>query len=180
LSGKTGFLRIASITGAHGLHGRLKVFAVTDLPERFTRGSRVYIEEGASYAEHRISEFHVQKGRQCILGIEGLNDRDGAILLKGKDIYISAEDAECSRGLLESGSFYYYDLIGCRVLVRGSEFGEVVSILEAGAGEVLIIRDAGGKERMVPFVASMVNTDRIAEAVIEIDPVDCLFDAENR
>ncbi len=180
MSGKTGFLRIAIITGAHGLHGRLKIFAVTDLPERFTKGSRVYIEDGVSRVEHRVSEFHIQKGRQCILGVESLNDRDGALLLKGRSICISAEDAERTRGLLENDSFYYYDLIGCRVRWQGREFGELVDILEVGAGEVLVIRDTGGRERMVPFVASMVKTDLLAEGIIEIDPVEGLFDIEGQ
>ena len=49
-------------------------------------------------------------------------------------------------------------------------------LFEAGSGDILVIEDAGGREVLVPFVESMVNTDRINENIIEIRPVEGLLD----
>ena len=48
--------------------------------------------------------------------------------------------------------------------------------MEAGSGEILLVEDRNGKNHMIPFVESMVNTDRIEDKIIEINPVEGLLD----
>ncbi|MFA5520073.1 MAG: PRC-barrel domain-containing protein, partial [Spirochaetota bacterium] len=55
-------------------------------------------------------------------------------------------------------------------------FGKVKDLFEAGAGEILVIENEAKKEVLVPFVESMVNTDRIKDGIIEISPVEGLLD----
>jgi 16S rRNA processing protein RimM len=169
-------LRIAKITGAHGLHGRLKIFIISDLLERFSEGSRVFLRKGDSFSGYTINEFRPQKGRTALLGLDGVADRDSALGLKGMEVFIRKEEAERSRERLDENSFYYFDLIGCDVYMEGSLFGQVESILEAGAGDILVIRDAGGREVLLPFVGSMVDTRDVRSKKIVITPVEGLLE----
>jgi 16S rRNA processing protein RimM len=106
-----------------------------------------------------------------------VEDRDAALALKGSSLYIDRIIAEKTRKrYLDDDSFYYYDLIGCRAFVRGDILGDVIDVFEAGAGSVLVIRRPAGKDIMIPFVESMVDTARIAERRLDIDPVEGLFD----
>ncbi len=170
------YIRVARIAGAHSLKGVLKIYLVTAIPERFEPGNTVYLKIKDGFKKFTVSEFKPQKERICLLQLDGIEDRNSAELLKGVDIFIDGASAEKFREELEDDVFFYYDIIGCKVLYKGEDFGSVMDIMEAGSGEILIIEDLKGKNRMVPFVESMVNTDRIAEKIIEISPVEGLLD----
>lgn len=158
------------------MHGRLKIIAITDIEERFAVGNWIYLKEGDRHKEYQIVDFVLQRDRRCLLSLEEISDRDGALSLKGMDIFIQKDEAEKTRHLLEEEAYYYYDIIGCSVFREGVLFGEVIDILEAGAGEILIIRDAAGKVHRIPFVQSMVDTNEIAQRRIDIYPIEGLIE----
>lgn len=170
------YIRIARIAGAHSLKGSLKIYLVTAIPERFEPGNTVYLKIKEVFKKFTVSEFKPQKERIYLLQLEGIDDRNSAELLKGVDIFIDGVSAEKFREELEDDAFFYYDIIGCMVLYNGENFGRVKDIMEAGSGEILIIEDQKGNNHMVPFVESMVNTDRIKDKIIEISPVEGLLD----
>jgi 16S rRNA processing protein RimM len=170
------YLRIGKILGVHGLHGRLKVLIISDVEDRFAPGSGVYLEVKGSYVRHVVEECAGHKGRVALVKLEGLSGRDEAEALKGREIYIDKSTASGTRDSLEDGSFYYYELLECAAYLEGKEFGRVVDIIEAGSGNILVIRDPAGKEYMVPFVETMVDTKALAQNRIDIFPVEGLFD----
>ena len=170
------YLRIARITGSHGLHGELKVYVITDFPERFETGKLLYFGFEKASREYRVEGLRPMKGRILLLKLEGIDSRNDSDLLKGMDIFIRRSEAESVRDLLDENSFFYYDLIGCRVYLKGKEFGTVIDIMEAGAGDILIIQKLNSGRVMVPFVESMVDTARLNEKIIDINPVEGLFD----
>lgn len=170
------YLRIAVITGAHGLNGRLKVFLISDIISRFEKGKKILLKKNENYNEFKVLEFKQHKGRNYLLLLEKVNDRNLAESLKGIEIFIEKSIAEDTRDQLEEDSFYYFDLIDCKVYHNNKEFGLVKDIIEAGSGNVLVIKTLDGIEHMVPFVESMVDTSFISEKKIKINPVEGLFD----
>lgn len=170
------YIRIARITGSHSLKGELKIYLVTAMPERFEPGNTIYLKLNAGFKKYTVQDFRFQRGKPSLLKLDGVEDRNSADLLKGMDVYIDGVSAESFRKELEEDSFFYYDIIGCTVLFRGNDFGHVKDIVEAGSGEILVIEDLKGKRVMIPFVGSMVSTDRIEERIIEISPVEGLLD----
>lgn len=171
------YLRIGKVLQAHGLNGRLKIYLVTDIPARFSPGNVVYGHRCGKYEAMTVSEFAPQKGRLALIAFEGLSSRNEAEPLKGMDLFIDGSTAHAEREMLEEGSFYYYELIGAEVYLKGSKFGHVSDILEAGCGNVLVIARLDGGSCMVPFVDEMVDTAQIGQNRIDINPVDGLFDA---
>jgi 16S rRNA processing protein RimM len=64
--------------------------------------------------------------------------------------------------------YYWTDLIGlAAVTLDGAKLGIVVRILETGANDVLVVR--GERERLVPFVATVVREVDFARGVIRLD-----------
>lgn len=170
------YIRIAVVTGTHGLKGRLKVLVVSDIRERFDAGKSVFIKTTTDIREFKILNFIEQKGKTGLLELDGIDDRDAARSLKGSEICIDRAEAERTRSALEEDSFYYYDVIGCAVYRDDEFFGTVTDIMEAGSGEVLIISNETGRQFMVPFVASMVDTKNIRDGRLDIHPVEGLFE----
>ncbi len=170
------FVRVARITGAHGLNGRLKLEVVTDFTERFAPGGILHIKIGSTYKPFLCGEFF-DKSKNSIIKFENINDRDAALSLKGSEIYITRSDAEKTRDKLESGSFYFYDLIGCSVYLENRIFGKVVDLMGSGENTILVLNDDKGKEFLIPFNNSMVDTSSIFSGRIDISPVEGLFDS---
>ncbi|HSV96846.1 MAG TPA: ribosome maturation factor RimM [Spirochaetota bacterium] len=169
-------IRIAKIAGAHGLKGRLKVVLISDIAERFSPGNQVYIQKESLYAAYIIREFQSVGGKTALLFLEGIEDRDAALAMRGSEVFITREEAERTRNLLDGDSFYYYDIIGCEVYRDGRPFGRVTNIIPGGAGELLVILDSDGLEHLVPFVSAMVDTKEIKSGRIDIDPAKGLLD----
>jgi len=170
------YIRIAVVTGVHGLNGRLKILVISDIRERFEKDKSVFIKFKNSFREFRIINFTESRGTAGLLQLDGINDRDSALSYKGSDVFIKKSEAEKTRSELGKESYYYYDIIGCAVYFRGRLFGTVTDILEAGAGEILIITNDRGKKFMIPFVESMVDTGEIRDSRLNINPVEGLFD----
>lgn len=170
------FLRIGVIAGPHGLTGRLKILIITDIRERFKINKPVYLEINKSHQKFIIEDFAVHKGRIGLLQLSGIGDRNSAEAIKGSGIFIEQSEAEGTRDGLDADSFYYYDIIGCAAYFRGTRLGTVTDILEAGAGEILIIKNENGREFMLPFVESMVDTSNIRDRRLDIEPVEGLFE----
>ncbi|HQO01209.1 MAG TPA: ribosome maturation factor RimM [Spirochaetota bacterium] len=170
------YLRIGKITGAHGLHGRLKVFVTTDIRERFDVGQEVFLKKGEQYSPRRILESIEQKGALYLIVLEGVEGRDQAIAEKGNELYIPQSLAEETKALLSPDEFYHYDLIQCDVYYNDVKFGTVADILKAGSGDILLIEDLAGKQFMVPFVKTMVDLKELQHRRIDIFPVEGLLD----
>jgi len=178
LSEEARYLRIARIYGAHGLAGRLKIFITSDFPPRFTPGKTVYIQDGDAIEPFTVGEFSIKKGREGLLWLEEIKDRDHGLLLRGKDIVMTREEAEQTRELLDEDSYYFYELIGCDVFREGSFFGTVKAVIEAGSGYILLIEGPGGREFHVPFVDGMVDTAELSRRRITIHPVEGLIEEQ--
>jgi 16S rRNA processing protein RimM len=170
------YIRIAVVSGVHGLRGRLKILVISDIKERFQIDKPVFINVDNGFREYKIVSFNEQKGKTALMELGGISDRDAALRFRGLDICIKKAEAEQTRSGLEADSYYYYDIIGCAVYNRGRLFGTVTDILNAGSGEILIISNEEGKRFMVPFVESMVDTGDIRSGKLEINPVEGLFD----
>jgi 16S rRNA processing protein RimM len=170
------FLRIAKVIGAHGLDGRVKLAVITDYTERFTPGSILYVKTRDEFTAFESVSFVEQPGKGLLLKLKDVDDRDAALLLKSAEIFIEKDNAEKTRDSLGNNEFYYYDIIGCEVFCRGKVFGTVADIMEIGGNNILVLQDKNGKECMIPFISSMVNTDNILDQRVDIDPIDGLID----
>ena len=104
-------------------------------------------------------------GKSVIACIEGVDDRDKAAALIDCDVAIERDALPET----ETGSFYWADLEGLKVLHRdGTELGHVAYLMETGANDVLVTE--GERERLIPFIADKVILDvDLDEGVIRVD-----------
>ena len=68
--------------------------------------------------------------------------------LKNNDLYINANDLP----KLKDNEFYWKDLIGMEVYnLKDEYFGKVKEMIEAGSGDVMVIKDNREKSILIPF-----------------------------
>lgn len=104
------------------------------------------------------------QGKGLVAQLEGADDRDAAEKLVG--LYVAApREAMPKNGKDE---YYWGDLVGLAVInEEGDRLGSVATLLEAGANQVLVVRD-GEQERLLPFVGNVVKDVAVAAGVIHV------------
>lgn len=98
-------------------------------------------------------------GKGVIARLEGCEDRDAAMRLLDREIAVNRDQLPEP----EQGEYYWHDLQGMQVInQQGERLGEVESLLETGANDVLVVR--GERERLIPFVSGpvIISVDRDA------------------
>ncbi|MGB5277810.1 MAG: ribosome maturation factor RimM [Gammaproteobacteria bacterium] len=158
-------LIVGKISGVYGVKGWVKVHSDTDPRDGITGYNPWYIQQGAQ-GNAAWREVRVEDGRRqaktVIAKLEGVDDRDAAMLLTGAKIAISPDQLRT----LDEEEFYWRDLIGLRVVNQeGIELGTVQRLMETGANDVLVISggqlSAANKEHLVPWAPG--------QAVLEVD-----------
>jgi 16S rRNA processing protein RimM len=162
-------LCVARIGRAFGVRGGVHLTLFADDPDLLLREDGVLDEKGNFL--FRVDTLHWRKQDDYTAEIEGITDRDAAEALKGKKLYLP-------RAVLpvieEEDSFYYVDLIGIPVFAEtgGAEIGEIVSVQNFGAGDLLEIRksetlSARGGSFYLPFTKECVPVvDMTARRVV--------------
>lgn len=136
---------VGHILGAQGVKGWVKVFSNTSPRENIVSYSPWLVEWGTELRKLNV-QGRVQ-GKYVIAKLEGIEDRSQADELIGRQLYINAQQLP----RLEDGEYYWSDLIGLSVFnLQGEPLGEIESILETGASDVMVLR--GDRERLVPYV----------------------------
>ena len=133
---------LAAIAGAHGVTGdvRLKLFSegVESL-----RQFRAFNDSGLTLTKLRDDG----KGG-AIARFAEINDRNAAEALRGTTLTVP----RTALPPLAEGEYYHADLLGLPAISStGEELGEVISIDNFGAGDVIEIKRPTGKRFMVPM-----------------------------
>ena len=160
-----GTVTVGRVRRPHGIRGELLVEVTSDFPDRFQLGNSLcLVLKGGGRRQVKIDKYRSHH-LGAIIGLEDCTSRDHADQLRGS----SFEIERTSIPKAPSGSYYYFDLVGCecRDLAKGN-LGTVTDILEDGGGVLLRVQD-GDKVVLVPFVANFIAEIDITNGMIEVE-----------
>ena len=148
-------IALAAVAGAHGVKGELRLKLYSDSVESLSRHQKLYV----GGAVRRLLAIR-DSGKAAVARFEGVADRSAAEALRGSLVEVDRSQLPP----LEEGEYYHADLIGLAAVDReGNALGNVVTIQNYGAGDLLEIERDGGKLSLIPFkpgIADLEN-DRI-------------------
>ena len=133
----------------HGVRGEVRIQPWADEAAFLTRFRRFYIDGRAV----NVRSCRVHK-TLCIAALEGIDDVNAAMAMKGKVVFIDRDDAK-----LPEGTVFLQDILGAKVVDEsGTELGVLADVLPAPAASVLVVK--GTREILIPDVPEFVlNTD---------------------
>ena len=164
---------VGRVLRAHGIRGELLIEALSDNPERFGPGARLRMDTPAGSTRTLAVTSSRPHKKRLLVRFEEISDRTAADELRGHDLFVlEGEVPEAPEG-----SYYHFQLEGCRVVDgTGDELGTVRRILEDGGGEILEVA-GGGRTLLIPFVESFLREVDVDAKRIEVDLPDGLVDA---
>ena len=149
---KKQFLECGIIIITHGVRGDVKLESLCDSPEVLASLERVFVLENGNYREIEVK--HASVFKQFVLAtLEGIDDMDKAIAMKGTTLYASRDDFE-----LGEGDFFIADLLGLPVIdnIDGKVYGKIKDVVNRGASDIYVVTTPAG-ERMIPVVDEFVK-----------------------
>lgn len=167
---------VGRVVGVHGLRGELRVRLLDEDNQNLRAAPSVWLtrEQGdPNTVEARVRAVGTARRGELRLALEGVDDRDRALALRGRLVRVRAEDLEP----LPPGAYYQYELIGCRVEDgAGRELGVVREIWETGAPDVLVVASRDG-EWLVPAAPEILRRVDLEARCVVIDAPPGLLDA---
>lgn len=157
---------LGKVTEAYGIKGWLRIHPFGDDPLAWRKMPVWWVrpERDGSAAWRPLNYRNARlQGDTLVVSFEGIEDRSAAEACKGWLVGVP------KAGLPQTADdeFYWADLIGLTVeTAAGETLGTVRELLETGANDVLVVVDAAGHERLLPFVATVVlAVDRDAKRI---------------
>lgn len=142
---KKQFLEAGRIVNTHGVRGEVKIEPWADDAAFLTRFERFYLDGEPV----KVRSCRVHK-TMCICALEGVEDINAAMTLKGKIVFIDRKDAK-----LPKGAVFLQDILGAKVVDEaGDELGVLAEVLPAPAASVYVVR--GQREILIPDVPAFI------------------------
>ena len=155
------YLECGEIVNTHGIKGEVKISPWCDSPA-FLAGIGRYFVNGKEY---KVLSTRVQ-GEMLYARLEGINDINAAMILKGKKLLIKRADAP-----LEDGSYFLSDALGAEVIdEKLGRIGTLEDFLELPGGRVFVVR--GDKEHLIPDVPEFVKKVDVDAGIISVAMID--------
>ncbi len=145
---------VGRLAGVYGVKGWLRVQSYTQPIENILKYAPWHLD--ATIIVVTQGKVH---GKGLIVHLEGIDDRDVAAKMVGRDIAVDRDVLP----KLDEGDYYWSDLIGLSVVtLAGDDLGTVTRMMETGAHDIMIID--GERERLVPYAANRVVQEVDLEA----------------
>lgn len=144
---KKALIEAGRVVNTHGVQGEVKIEVWLDSPRFFMGFKRLALDSGE---ELRLLGAREHKGF-VIARLEGVEDVNAAMRLKGRTVSVRREDAR-----LPEGAFFLQDIIGARVAdEQGRDVGVLTEVLETPASRVYVVR--GETEHLIPAVPEFIK-----------------------
>jgi 16S rRNA processing protein RimM len=153
-----GWLRAGAVGGPHGLDGSFHVLQAT--PDLLSLGAVVQVG-----GRQRRIERRAGTDLRPILRLEGCEDRDDAVQLRGQELLVGRERAP----ELGEDEWWAEDLEGCAVHDARRAVGTVRRLLALPSCEVLEVERVDGGDLLVPLVRDAVRAVDVQRREIDVD-----------
>ena len=158
---KKQYIEAGRIVNTHGVAGEVKIEVWLDSPQFLKSFKRCFIDE----REVKLLSARVHKGF-LIAKLQGVEDVNAAMALKGRTVFIDRADAR-----LPKGAFFLQDIIGASVVDEsGSEIGKLVDVMETPASNVYVVK--GEREHLIPAVPEFILSTDADNGIITVHLIE--------
>lgn len=161
-------LYIGKIVGTHGIKGEVKVKSNSSFSkERFAKGNKITLKNEGQTFILECSHHRQHKGMDLVT-FKDYADINLVEKFRGFEVY-----GEYDRSLLDEGEYFYRDLIGCQVYNQNEEcVGIVTSIMENPRYDILVIKQEGKPNLLIPYIEAFILEERIEDKYIRFNQLE--------
>jgi 16S rRNA processing protein RimM len=161
-------LVVGEVGRAHGVRGEVRVWPLTDHPERLAEIDRVHLELSSGEGRLlRLERVRRHRGAMLVQFAE-VRTRAGAEQLRGAMVCVRQSDAVP----LAEGEYFWHDILGLTVVTTaGENLGPVTDVLRTGANDVYVTERA-----LIPAIPEVVVAVDCDSGRLIIEPMPGLLE----
>lgn len=151
---------IGKIGAAHGVRGDMKVYPLTDFPDRFNTIKKAYVDD-------KLIEIVSTRYQNnfVVMKVKDVNCREEVAHFTNKLLKINRSDVPP----LQEGEYYSFDIIGLQVINQEDEIlGEITDILKTGSNDVYITKAKDGRQILLPALKKIVTEINLKEGFMKV------------
>lgn len=164
-------ITVGKLGRPRGLDGEIYVSLDTDFPDRFENLKEILVSTRTGWETLKIDSVRTVSGRP-VLKFADIETPEQAARLTNRILAVTKSDLV----IPPSGSYYIFDLVGCRVYdsKSGDDIGEIVDVEQYPANDVFVI-DTKDRQVRVPAVKVYVKEVNVKEKRVLVD-ISALID----
>lgn len=157
-------ISIGRIVGTFSYDGTLKVYPLTDFPERFNKMKKVRLERCGKLQEYTVEWTRPHK-ELYLIKLQGVDSMEKAGEFKHAQLVIEQDELIS----LPEGEYYHFQLEGLQVIddERGL-LGELTEVLGTGANDVYVVKTAQHGEVLIPAIKDVILSVDLAAGEMRI------------
>ena len=160
------YILLGEVGRPFGIKGEIRIHPYNPFTESFENINYIFLLS----PEGEMSRFEVKQVRahqmNFLLMLEGISDRSSAEKMRGWKVLVDEKQLPPCK----EGEFYWFQLIGLKVILEnGEEVGEVVRIEETNPylnGNDILVLKSECQEVMIPFTKNEVKKVDLERGVI--------------
>ena len=167
---KKEYLLGGKICTSHGVAGGLKLEHYCDSEKVLAKQKRIFFKNrDGSFIQKQVISASVF-GKFVLMSIEGIESREEAIALRGKEIYLHRDDIP-----VKGGAILIADMIGLPVFhaESGEPLGEIFDVSDIAGRRIYTVKYEGS-DVMLPDVPEFIK--EISEEGMKVLPIPGFFD----
>jgi 16S rRNA processing protein RimM len=165
--GGPSFLAVARIRRPHGVKGELLIDLLTKFPRQLMDAGDLYLD--GLTPPLRVVSLR-RHGRDMLLQLEDIVDRDRAETLGGQLLYVRTDNLPP----LPPGVYYLYQIEGLEVWTdQGDILGRIKEVLKTGANDVYVVSGPKG-EVLLPAIPDVIRDVNLNEKKMTVHLLDGL------
>ncbi len=158
---KQQYIEAGRIVNTHGVAGEVKIEVWLDSPQFMKKCGRIFVDG----VPLKIISAREHKGF-LLAKLDGVNDVNAAMRLKGREVRIDRSDAPLPRG-----AYFLQDIIGAAVADEaGNAVGTLEEIIETPASRIYVVR--GEREHMIPAVPEFVLAADAERGIVTVHLIE--------
>ena len=164
---------LGTIIGPHGVQGELKVYPLTDNPDFYCNSLKFFLRKC-----QRVRHYKYKESQNLIKNLDSkckeCGDRNLAESWKKSRLLVNDNNLRP----LDDDEVFLHQIRGAVVFdSREKSLGEVVEIIETGAGHVYTVQQPNGEEFLVPSSGNIVQFFDSQNKKLVIDPIPGLMES---
>ena len=157
---------IGKVGKPFGVKGEIRIRPYTDSLEMFQRSAILVLDT----TPYTVLSLRSHKG-SAIVSLEGIDTPEAAKELVGHLV----KTDESNLPPKEEDEYYWHELIGLQVFTQdGRDLGEITSIIETGAHDVLQVEGKFG-EVLLPMIDEVILQVDVEKGEMVVDPLEGLI-----
>jgi len=149
------------------------VDVLTDFPERLKPGTYIYVGEKKQAIKITRRRPHSEG---MILGFEGISTAEQTEKYRAQTVYVKGDD----RPPLPEGEYYHPQIIGMNVVDEsGAALGVITEIIETGANDVYVVKNADEREILLPALKQVLLDINLDTKTMRVHLLPGLVDSDD-